>query len=67
MNASNKQIWAGRSRPLTLNLNGMLHLCYRVAVLFLPIIVVAFLLVIGGLLGGPRAAHLFHPGQGRDA
>ena len=51
MNASNKQIWAGRSRPLTLNLNGMLYLCYRVAVLFLPIIMFAFLLVIGGLLG----------------
>ena len=63
MNASNKQIWAGRSRPLTLNLNGMLHLCYRVAVLFLPIIVFAFLLVIGGLLGDQGQHIYFTPGR----
>lgn len=63
MNASNKQIWAGRSRPLTLNLNGMLHLCYRVAVLFLPIIMFAFLLVIGGLLGDQGQHIYFTPGR----
>lgn len=63
MNVSNKQIWAGRSRPLTLNLNGMLHLCYRVAVLFLPIIVFAFLLVIGGLLGDQGQHIYFTPGR----
>ena len=63
MNAFNKQIWAGRSRPLTLNPAGMLYLCYRAAVLFLPVIVLAFFLILGGLLGDQGQHIHFTPGK----